>query len=122
MLTRCTNPKATAYARYGGAGIGVCEAWHSFEAFLEDMGPRPDGTSLDRINGEEGYSKGNCRWATTKTQNCNTRANVFLTALGRTQTVSEWAEQLGMKYITLYRRVYHSGWSHHDAVTTPVKP
>lgn len=64
MRQRCTNPHATGYRRYGGRGIKCCGRWDNFEAFLEDMGLRPEGTTLERIRNSEGYEPGNCRWAT----------------------------------------------------------
>lgn len=71
MKQRCLNPKATGYKRYGGAGVAVCDRWLKFENFLADMGERPEGTTLDRINPERGYEPGNCRWADRSTQNRN---------------------------------------------------
>jgi len=68
MLQRCENPKCTAYSNYGAKGITVCEKWHDFKLFLEDMGDRPQGTSIDRIDAKLGYFKENCRWATPKEQ------------------------------------------------------
>ncbi len=69
MIQRCYNPKNKSYYRYGGRGIGVCERWRgSFADFLADMGERPPGLSLDRINNELGYSAENCRWSTPKEQ------------------------------------------------------
>lgn len=71
MKQRCLNPKATGYKRYGGAGVTVCERWLKFENFLADMGERPEGTTLDRIDSSRGYEPGNCRWADRSTQNRN---------------------------------------------------
>ena len=73
MLQRCNNPNTKEFPAYGGAGIRVCERWYDFENFLADMGARPEGTSLDRIDGTRGYEPGNCRWATAKEQLANRR-------------------------------------------------
>lgn len=73
MIYRCTNPKDPRFHNYGGRGITVCPEWSDFWTFVEDMGNRPDGHTLDRKDNDLGYFKENCRWATAKEQACNRR-------------------------------------------------
>jgi hypothetical protein len=72
MHQRCSNPANGNYQRYGAKGISICSRWDRFENFLEDLGERPIGTSLDRIDSSGNYEPSNCRWATREQQNVNT--------------------------------------------------
>ena len=102
---RCLNPNNSRYHNYGGRGITVCDRWMVFENFLEDMGIRPKGTSIDRINNDLGYFPGNCRWATPEEQNLNTRVNHRITFNGESLTIKEWSTKLGIPYTTISKRI-----------------
>jgi hypothetical protein len=73
MRQRCGNRNSKSFAYYGGRGITVCERWHSFESFLADMGPRPDGYSIERVNNNGDYEPSNCKWIPKRDQSRNRR-------------------------------------------------
>jgi hypothetical protein len=119
---RCCNPKSTSYHYYGGRGIKMCERWlHSFEAFVEDMGVRPEGHSIDRIDNDGHYGPSNCRWADKKTQNRNTRYNRYLTGPdGCSMTMEDWANKSGIPQYVIQKRIGR-GWPEDKAVSTPLR-
>lgn len=96
MLARCRNRSHPGYHNYGGRGITVCERWHAFDAFLADMGERPPGLEMERIDNSLGYEPGNCRWATRKENGRNRRTNRIIEADGKALPVSAWAELKGI--------------------------
>lgn len=117
MQQRCYNPKNKDYHRYGGRGIKVSVRWQtSFLEFFADMGFAPSPKhSVERINCNQHYEKRNCKWATVKEQQNNQRSNKRVCFEGRTQTVAQWAEQLGFSRAMLGWRLRN--WSIRRALT-----
>ena len=109
MKQRCLNPKNQFFHHYGGRGITLCDRWHGFAAFLEDMGVAPHGLSLDRIDNDRGYEPGNCRWTAQKDQMRNRRTNVFIEFQGERLTVQDWSRRTGIAFTTLRTRM-KAGW------------
>lgn len=122
MKQRCLNTKATNYHKYGGRGIKVCERWrNSFEAFFEDMGyPGNLSMSIDRINGEGGYCKENCRWATLAEQTENRRSNLMIVVDGERKPLMEWVASSPVSLEVAYNRL-RRGWDPKDAIFLPRK-
>lgn len=104
MRGRCLNPNSKAWPDYGGRGITICERWNSFAAFAADMGERPPGYSLDRIENDGPYSPGNCHWADKKTQQRNQRRAVYVMVDGRRYRAIVLAEMAGVKTDTIIER------------------
>ena len=100
--------------------VQVCKRWRLFPNFIADMGERPVGATVDRIDNSMGYEPKNCRWATRKQQARNRSTNNLITFNGETKTLEEWADEVGIKSNTLWMRLYHSRWSLEKAMTTPV--
>lgn len=114
MRARCSNPQNGDYADYGGRGIRVCERWSDFAAFFADMGARPDGASLDRINVDGGYDPANCRWETPTTQANNKRSNHTIAFRGEERTLAQWCRIFGVEASKVRYRL-KQGWSLDDA-------
>ena len=115
MKTRCTNPLVNSYKNYGERGISVCARWsdpaRGFEAFFADMGPRPTSKhTLERKKNDEGYSPGNCVWATRREQMANTRRSRRIVFGGETLTLSQWARRVGCSVSLLGARIGRLGW------------
>jgi hypothetical protein len=121
MKQRCHNPRCKDYPNYGGRGIRVCSRWiNSFANFLKDMGERPPGMQLDRLDNSGDYEPSNCRWATFSQQARNRRSNVVITFRGRSMVLTDWAKELGINWGTLKGRI-NRGWSVARVLSTPVE-
>jgi hypothetical protein len=119
MIHRCTNPNHQHWDAYGGRGITVSPAWHSFEAFYADMGVRPDGFTLERIDNAKGYEPGNVRWASRLEQANNRRTNVIVTFKGQARTIAEWGRTTGLGKAAIKRRL-DKGWPVERALSEPL--
>lgn len=122
MIQRCCNENNPNYDRYGGRGICVCDRWlESFESFVLDMGIRPDGLEIDRIDNNKGYSKDNCRWTSKKTNNRNRNSCNMIFYNGETKSLTEWCEVLHLPRKQISARVNRLKWSISRAFEQPIK-
>lgn len=122
MKQRCSNPSREDFKWYGARGITVCPEWaDSFPAFLSwaICNGYEDHLTLERVDSDGPYCPENCRWATKKEQANNRRTNRRLTINGRTQSIAEWSQELGIDRSTLWRRI-NAGWTVERALTEPV--
>lgn len=118
MNARTSNANRPDYKFYGAKGITVCDRWKtSFENFLEDMGPRPDGMTLDRIDPNKNYSPDNCRWATWEVQHQNTTTVLRMNVFGEILTLKEMSEKYGVTARCLHQRIRKLGMTPEEAVT-----
>jgi len=115
MRDRCRNPNSEKFKNYGGRGIKVCERWESFETFLADMGEKPTGKSIDRINVNGNYEPSNCRWATAYEQSRNRTDNRILVVHGEQINLTDCATKYGMNVSTLHGRLA-KGMSPEEAI------
>ena len=122
MKSRCLNPKDSRFSSYGGKGIAVCQRWKAFRGFLEDMGLRPEGTSLDRINLNGNYEPSNCRWASHREQRLNRNGLRLFSAFNETKSLVWWAEDRRCVVSFSYLRTRISrGWDIEAAIATPTR-
>lgn len=118
MIQRCNNPKSTKYPMYGAKCIKVCDEWMDFSKFLEDMGERPEGHTIDRINGNDGYHPSNCKWSSLVEQQNNLKSNLVVRYQDNDYKLQELARMLNIKSSTLLYRVKR-GWSDSDLSSQP---
>lgn len=109
MRSRCNNPGDSDFKDYGGRGIVVCSRWDDFSLFIADLGDRPKGFTLDRIDVNGNYEPSNCRWADGKTQANNKRVNRIIEWNGRSQTLQQWCEETGIDHSKAGYRL-RQGW------------
>lgn len=122
MKQRCYNTKTKKYHRYGGRGISVCDEWReNTQAFIDWSLSHgyADNLTIDRIDNDGNYEPGNCRWITRQEQQHNKSSNVLLTYNGKTQDLKQWADELGICYLTLWQR-YKAGWDTKKIIEEPV--
>ncbi len=105
MMRRCYIDSCESFKHYGGRGVVVCERWFDWRNFLADMGERPEGMSLDRIDNSGIYEPGNCRWTNSQAQNRNTRSNVHVCVNGKQMLAIDAAKELGVHQSTISRRI-----------------
>lgn len=125
MHQRCSNPNNPEYHNYGGRGIRVCNEWTGESGFVNfyDWALKNgyDCTlTIDRVNNDGNYEPSNCKWSTFIRQQNNKRTNHNLTYLGKTQSIADWAREVGLEYNTLRARICKYGWSVEGALTIPV--
>lgn len=123
MKKRCYNANSKSFPAYGGRGIGVCNEWKDdFRTFYDwaMSNGYADDLTIDRIDVNGNYSPENCRWVDKLTQANNCRTNHYLTFNGKTQSIAEWARELGVSDSLIRQRLLKLGWSVERALTTPV--
>lgn len=123
MKDRCCGVNHSAYESYHGRGITICERWiYSYENFLQDMGRKPDPKmSLDRIDNDGNYCPENCRWATIKQQNNNSRNCRIIEHKGEKMSTTQWAEAYGIGSRLLRDRIDVLKWDFEKALITPAR-
>jgi hypothetical protein len=122
--TRCNNPNRDHSQWYCSKNIRVCEEWRQFENFYNwaIKNGYCEGLSIERIDINKGYEPSNCKWITLKEQSFNKTNTRWLTFNGKTQSLTKWAEEIGLPVSTLKTRIYKYKWDIDKALTTPIDP
>lgn len=123
MKARCHNVNHFAYERYGAKGIHVCDEWmNDYVRFKTDMGDRPDGYTLERIDNSKGYNKENCKWATRKENQTNRSSVKLVNYFGEMLSIAEIARRHNLESATLNSRLKRFNWPLEKAINTPARP
>jgi hypothetical protein len=120
MRSRCNNPHDKNYKNYGGRGITVCKRWDSYTNFINDMGQRPSGFSIERIDNSKGYSPENCTWASRRQQSLNKRTTVFVIYKGEKRPLVEVTSEADVSHLNVRRKLAR-GWSIERAIQASKK-
>jgi DNA-directed RNA polymerase specialized sigma24 family protein len=120
MHYRCNGRFVRTAHRYVDRGITVCPEWSEFKAFVDDMGVKPSGLTLDRIDNDKGYSKTNCRWVTASEQNTNKERTVMVEFEGETLPLVDVARRVGIDRNVLNTRL-HRGLTLAEAINKPIR-
>jgi DNA-directed RNA polymerase specialized sigma24 family protein len=120
MHYRCNGRFVRTAHRYVDRGITVCPEWSEFKAFVDDMGVKPSGLTLDRIDNDKGYSKTNCRWVTASAQNTNKERTVMVEFEGETLPLVDVARRVGIDRNVLNTRL-HRGLTLTEAINKPIR-
>ena len=122
MIQRCFDPKHVSYHNHGGRGVTACDHWKLFDNFLADMGERPEGKVLTRIDKNLPYSKSNCKWGSRVDVARNSRKSRYVTAYGETKSLAEWAEDPRCKVTySVFKSRIRIGMAPEVALTTAQK-
>ena len=118
MMGRCYSKTNSSFMNYGGRGIKVCQRWHDIKNFIDDIGEKKIGLSIDRIDVNGDYEPNNVRWADSKTQCGNMRKNLMLEHDGKRMCIAAWAREKNLNPATIYQRLKF-GWTNDEAIGTP---
>lgn len=121
MMQRCLDKDNRQYKNYGGRGITPSDEWLVFDNFFKDMGERPAGLTLERINNNDGYSKQNCKWADRTEQNNNKRNSIRIIVNGNEMSLLTFSMNSGINYKVLWSRIFRDGMTPEESIAIPAQ-